>query len=157
MTRARLAGLLLALAPAPQVVAAAGSWVADTAGVRVAVPGRYYEAEVIAPRSAAGASGAVAARVGWEFAVPPERVVDAWLCHRRRCLPLSRQRGDSAALRGVPATGPFRFRFALPGGERRAVEVRGLRLRVDFQAPVNRGKAGIEAGYLTDGLSSGAE
>jgi len=138
-------------------MAAAGSWSAELPGVRVAAADRLYLSEpVSAPDSAPVEHGWVS-RVSWAFELAPDRRVDAWLCRGERCIALRGRRGASTALAGAAAGGSFRFRFALPAGERRALVIRGLRMGVEYlPAPI----AGITVGkgvYLADGFAAGAE
>nr|WP_241262847.1 flagellar protein FlhE [Parahaliea mediterranea] len=152
-----MAGALVVLLVAPRVIAAAGSWSGELPGLRIAAPDRLYWSDPVSAPDSAPVDGGRVSRVSWRFELPPGRGIEAWLCGGERCVALQRQRGASTALAGAPAGGPFRFRFALPAGERRALSVRGLRLGVDyFPAPIAEITAG-KGVYLADGFAPEAE
>lgn len=120
---------MVALALVPVVaVAAPGSWVAEVPALRVAVAGRMAHSEAATPPPGAG----VPHRVGWRYTSTDHRRLDAWLCQRQRCLALQGERGQLTAPQGWHAGVPLRFRFRLPAGETRAVEVRGLQVSVEW-------------------------
>lgn len=71
--------------------------------------------------------------VRWRFSVPAGQAVLAWLCHQDGCVSLDRRSGITKALNGVPAATPLHFRFALAPGQRRAVQVEGLQVIVNYR------------------------
>ncbi|ASK34770.1 flagellar FlhE [Alcanivorax sp. N3-2A] len=109
--------------------AAPGSWVAEVPALRVAVVGRAVYSEAVTPPPGAG----VPHRIGWRYTSAGHRRLDAWLCQRQHCVPLQGERGRLAAPRGWRADTPLRFRFRLPPGETRAVQVNGLRISLEWR------------------------
>nr|WP_163503353.1 flagellar protein FlhE [Halomonas socia] len=133
--KAWLGALVVVLASASWVQAAtpavSGSWVAQTEGVRVAVPGREIHSRAL--RGAAPPDAQIA-RISWQYATPPGALLEAWLCHPQRCLRLNGARGQSEGLAGLSAAQPLHFRFRL-GQDARPVQVNGLQVIVDHRRP----------------------
>lgn len=115
---------------APPTWAAAGSWVAEMPGLRVAVPERDTRSS---PMSAPGAipQGARISTLQWRFETSMGQPLRAWLCHPARCIPLPSSSGRSTALAELPATVPLHFLFRLPRGGQ-AVQVKGMQVIVNF-------------------------
>lgn len=112
--------------------AAAGSWSATLRGPRVAGPDRSYASAPFTPPAIA--TDARVRRVHWRYALlPPGRELAAELCADRHCVPVAGHRGSSEALAGAAAAAPLEFRFRLPAGERRPVQVGAIELSVDYQ------------------------
>lgn len=111
--------------------AAAGSWSATLRGPRVAGPDRSYAGAPFTPPAIA--TDARVRRVHWRYALPPGRELAVELCANRDCVPVTGTRGSSEALAGTDADVPLAFRFRLPAGERRPVQVGAIELSVDYQ------------------------
>ncbi|SDY01740.1 flagellar protein FlhE [Aidingimonas halophila] len=128
----RVLTLLLLLAwPAAILAGTAGSWVAEPASVRVAIEGRDTTSERMSPPSSVGEDSRLQT-VRWRFDVPAKARVEAWICHRAKCIPLSSSRGKSQALAGVPASTPLWFQFRLPS-DQRALTVQGLQVIAEYR------------------------
>lgn len=120
MTRASLrpwmAGLLsaIALGTASQCLAVPGSWVANAPRLNVASSQvDRQSAEMTAPSGQRG----VIDSVSWQYRSPPGSRMTARLCLQDRCLLLDLTRGTSRYFAGLPASGPFTFRFQLADGQ----------------------------------------
>ncbi|MBD3894437.1 flagellar protein FlhE [Halomonas sp. ML-15] len=114
--------------------AVSGSWIAETDGVRVAVPGRDTHSRPLAPGPGVPARAQIS-QVGWQYATPPGTAYQAWLCHPQRCMRLGSSRGRSEALAGLSASEPLTFRFRLGAGSRPA-QISELQVFVDYRRPV---------------------
>ncbi|WP_081645761.1 flagellar protein FlhE [Litchfieldella anticariensis] len=110
---------------------ASGSWVATAPGVRVAIPEREVHSQSLSTPSSLP-SQMLISKLRWRFDSPLGQSIQAWLCHPRRCIPLSSPSGQSRMLAGLSASAPLYFQFRLPRGGQ-AVEVTGLQVIVDYQ------------------------
>ncbi|MDW5375665.1 flagellar protein FlhE [Halomonas sp. HP20-15] len=126
-------GIASAFAPVARA-GAAGSWVGEAPSVRLFTPGREVASQPIqAP--AAPADGEITS-ISWRFTSPPGTArLEARLCHPQRCLRLITPRGQSEALAGLTASGPFVVRFRLPESARSSAPLRveGLQLIVNYR------------------------
>ncbi|KXS39172.1 MAG: flagellar protein [Halomonadaceae bacterium T82-2] len=113
----------------------AGSWVGRAPAVNLGTPGRVTAAEPITPP--AGLRPGLITSVSWRFRAPPGLPdLEAWLCHPRRCLPLTAARGRSDGLRGLPAREPLTLHFRLPrNAHAGAVRLTGLQVIVNYREP----------------------
>ncbi|QJQ94406.1 MULTISPECIES: flagellar protein FlhE [Halomonadaceae] len=118
---------------APLGVMASGSWVVSAPSVRVAMAEREtHSAPMQFSDGSAVSRGARIHSVSWQYRLPPGTQVRAWLCQENDCITLNQARGSSLALAGRSATRPMHFRFALPQGQKKMVEVRELQLIVNY-------------------------
>ncbi len=125
-----LAVAALCLLPAG-VATAAGSWVAERPGPRVAMADRDTRSAALTPPGEVTAEARIAS-VGWRFRLPPGERLDARLCHPAACTPLAGPRGTTQALAGLSAAAPLEFRFRLREGGQ-AVRVTGLQVIVNHR------------------------
>lgn len=120
--------LLLAAFGAPLCDAAPGSWIASPEAPRPAVAGRIYRSAIAeVPPQAAGQK---IRRVAWHWRASDS--LRAWLCQREHCQKMSGPRGKEAWFGGRPAAVPLHFRFRLPVGATRAVDISQLSLTVEY-------------------------
>ncbi|GAA5175082.1 flagellar protein FlhE [Modicisalibacter zincidurans] len=124
---------LPAVFSAPVSAGAAGSWVGDAPSVRLYTPGREVVSQPFLPPGTP--MSAEITSVSWRFTPPPGSArLETRLCHPQRCLWLATPRGQSRALAGLAATGPFVMRFRLPESARPSAPLRieGLQLIVNY-------------------------
>ncbi|MFP4138192.1 MAG: flagellar protein FlhE [Halomonas sp.] len=135
MIRRRLALLALALCLMPPSMPslAAGSWVANQAGPRVALADATTRSSPLSAPTRQ-ARGQRITSVSWRFSLPDTEHsrVTAKLCHPVRCVTLASERGSTEALAGLDADAPltFQFRLARPGP---AVQTQGLQVIVNYR------------------------
>ncbi|WP_165789495.1 flagellar protein FlhE [Billgrantia endophytica] len=110
---------------------AAGSWVATAPSVQVAMVDRPTRSALLVPPSPELARGQAIGQVSWRFQPPTGGEVDAWLCHVAGCVPLPGPRGQTAALKGMPADSPLHFQFTLRGHGQRVMTLQGLQVIVN--------------------------
>lgn len=133
--QAMLGGLCLWLAASVQ--AAPGSWVGETAGVRLFTPGRVVQSSPIEPVGAIPPEARIHS-LSWRFESPAgQPQPEVWLCHPQRCLSLATRRGRSQSLAGLLADEPLHFRFLLPDEARPTTPFRvtALQVIVDYSTP----------------------
>lgn len=124
---AQIAVLVAVLASAP-CAAAPGSWIASPEAPRPAVPGRIYRSAIAEiPKQAAGLK---IRGVAWQWRAGAS--LQAWLCQREHCRKLSGPSGREDLFSGRPADIPLHFRFRLPAGKFRAVDISKLSLVVEY-------------------------
>lgn len=128
--RAALAALCLSLPLIAEPAAAAGSWVATAPPLRVIMAERESRSAPLRP-PASVSNGEIVSLV-WRFEAPPGADLRGRLCQAETCVEITRMRGHSRGLAGLPATQPLWFHFSLAPGQRQAVVVRGLQLIVNY-------------------------
>lgn len=128
------AGLALLMLLLGQLSWAAGSWISEVSGPRVAVPGRSTPSALLAPPDSALAAGRQITRVTWRLAqaVPVEEL-QMRLCRNEHCVALPGVTGSSQAWRGQPADAPLHFRFRLAQSRQRAIQVPQLQVVVEYR------------------------
>lgn len=115
-----MTGLLSAitLGSASQCLAAPGSWIANVPRLNVSsCQVDRQSAEMTAPSGQRG----IIDSVSWQYRSPPGSRMTARLCLQDRCLRLDLARGTSRYFAGLPASGPFTFRFRLADGQQPVV------------------------------------
>ncbi|TDB01968.1 flagellar protein FlhE [Halomonas marinisediminis] len=112
---------------------ASGSWSQQAPGPRLVIPGRTVETP-LAPPGAASLSGRQVTRVRWRFdhdAAPGGFA--ASLCHQEACVEVVHPFGWTDALYGKPADGDLRFRFRRLSPQGPPIQIRHLRIIVDYR------------------------
>lgn len=126
--RATQIAVLVASFGVPPCTAAPGSWAASPEAPRPAVAGRIYRSAIVAVPERAAAQEI--RRVAWHWRA--DAALQAWLCQREHCRKLPGRRGREALFSGRPAAIPLHFRFRLPEGKTRAVDISQLSLVVEY-------------------------
>ncbi|TNE78511.1 MAG: hypothetical protein EP334_04995 [Gammaproteobacteria bacterium] len=117
----------------PGHAATPASWSATANGLTIAIPGRLYQSEVLAPPDAVSALNHRYGKVSWEFHLPPGDSLKAWLCRADDCIPLNRGAGQTTAFLNKDAAKNLHFRFQLAPGATEAIAVTGLQVLVNLR------------------------
>lgn len=126
--RALVGAVPVAALGAALCTAAPGSWTASPEAPRPAVAGRIYRSAIVEPPPPAAGQSIRRLAWHWRAGVP----LRAWLCQRDRCKKLPGPRGWEELFVGRPAAIPLHFRFRLPAGITRAVDISQLSLTVEY-------------------------
>ncbi|MCX2523096.1 flagellar protein FlhE [Larsenimonas rhizosphaerae] len=126
--------VVLSLAFVQPASGASGAWVADSASLTMTQKHWFYYSE---PLMAPDDSGnRMITSVGWRFEASPHPALQAELCStsRTRCINLGKERGQTRAFRGLPASEVMQLRFSMPGKGRlrKDVNIKNIQVIVNY-------------------------
>lgn len=125
----------LSLTLADNAAAASGAWVAKSASLSMTQKDWFYYSEPL--KAAADPGDRVITSVGWRFQATPHPALQAELCStsRIRCINLGKERGQTRAFQGLPASDVMQLRFSMPGNGRTKTEVdiTGMQVIVNYR------------------------